>query len=403
MDAKNVGTTIARLRKNRKLTQADLAAKLNVSAKTISKWENGLGFPEIIQFPELASVFGVSVDYLMNGGRRGITIAGNIITDIVKTVDCYPKIGMLANVSSVSRAVGGCAPNTAIDLAVIDRSLPLSVLGRVGDDENGRFLLSRLGRYGIDTEGVLLTPDEPTSFSDVISMPSGERTFFHARGANAKFSPDDVDAATLGCSILHIGYIHLLDAFDQFDDEYGTVMAKFLSQVQEQGVKTSVDVVSDSTADYNAKIVPVLKYSDYMILNEIESCAVWGLSPRNEDGTPNVANIRRTMEMMAEHGVKEKVIVHSKEAGWCLDCRSGDFIEVASLNIPSEEIKGSVGAGDAYCAGCLYGIYKGWSNRRILEFASAAAACNLFAENSTDGMRTAAEIEKLPEKYGRKN
>lgn len=403
MDAKNVGTTIARLRKSKKLTQAELAAKLNVSAKTISKWENGLGFPEIVQFPELASVFGVSVDYLMNGGRRGITIAGNIITDIVKTVDCYPKIGMLANVSSVSRAVGGCAPNTAIDLSVIDRSLPLSVLGRVGDDENGRFLLSKLGRCGIDTEGVLLTPDEPTSFSDVISMPSGERTFFHARGANAKFCPDDIDVATLGCSILHIGYIHLLDAFDQFDDEYGTVMAGFLCQVQEQGVKTSVDVVSDSTADYNAKIVPVLKYSDYMILNEIESCAVWGLSPRNEDGTLNVANIRRTMEMMAEHGVKEKVIVHSKEAGWCLDCRSGSFIEVASLNIPAEEIKGSVGAGDAYCAGCLYGIYKGWSDKKILEFASAAAACNLFAENSTDGMRSAAEIEKLPEKYGRKN
>jgi transcriptional regulator with XRE-family HTH domain len=152
MDAKNVGTTIARLRKSKNLTQAELAAKLNVSAKTISKWENGLGYPEIVQFPELAAVFGVSVDYLMNGGRRGITIAGNIITDIVKTVDCYPKIGMLANVSSVSRAVGGCAPNTAMDLAVIDRSLPLSVLGRVGDDENGRYLLSKLGRHGIDTE-----------------------------------------------------------------------------------------------------------------------------------------------------------------------------------------------------------------------------------------------------------
>lgn len=402
MDAKNVGTTIARLRKSKGLTQNELAEKLNVSAKTISKWENGLGFPEIVQFPELSSVFGVSVDYLMSGGRRGITIAGNIITDIVKTVDCYPKIGMLANVTSVSRAVGGCAPNTTIDLAVIDRSLPLSVLGRVGDDENGRFLLSQLGRYGIDTEGVRISQKAPTSFSDVMSMPSGERTFFHARGANAEFAPEDVDIETLGCSMLHIGYIHLLDTFDKADPEYGTVMARFLKEVQEQGIKTSVDVVSDSTADYKAKIVPVLKYCDYIILNEIESCAVWGLDPRTEDDKPNVENIRRTMEMMGEQGVKEKVIVHSKEAGWCLDCTTGDFIEVASLNIPAEEIKGSVGAGDAYCAGCLYGIYKGWQDRRILEFASAAAACNLFAENSTDGMRSADEIELLPQKYGRK-
>ena len=75
---------------------------------------------------------------------------------------------------------------------------------------------------------------------------------------------------------------------------------------------------------------------------------------------------------------------------------------VASLNIPPEEIKGSVGAGDAYCAACLYGLYKGYNDKKILEFASAAAACNLFAENSVDGMKSAAEIEKLPEKYGRK-
>ncbi len=402
MDAKIVGAAIARLRKKQHLTQLQLAEKLNVSAKTVSKWENGLGFPEVVQFPALAGIFGVSADYLMTGGRRGITIAGNILTDIVKQVDCYPEKGMLANITSISRAVGGCAPNTAIDLSVIDRSVPLSVLGRIGDDEYGRFLLSRLARYGIDTEGVQISPDSTTSFSDVMSMPTGERTFFHARGANAEFCPADIDINALMCSILHIGYIHLLDSFDRSDPEYGTVMARFLSEVQAQGIKTSVDVVSDSTADYNAKIVPVLRYCNYIILNEIESCAIWGLSPRKADGTLDKDNIHRTMKLMAEHGVKEKIIVHSKEAGFCLDCVSGEFTAVPSLNIPSSEIKGSVGAGDAYCAGSLYGLYKGWDDRKILEFASSAAACNLFAENSTDGMKSAAEIEKMPQKYGRK-
>ena len=64
-------------------------------------------------------------------------------------------------------------------------------------------------------------------------------------------------------------------------------------------------------------------------------------------------------------------------------------------------IKGKVGAGDSYCAGCLYGLYNGYSDREILEFASAAAICNLFAENSIDGMLKKSEIEKIPEKYGR--
>ena len=144
MDAKSLGTTIAELRRKKGLTQLQLAEKLNVSDKAVSRWENGLGYPEITQLPVLASVFGVAVDYLMTGNRKGITIAGNILTDIVKQIDCYPKIGMLANVTEISQAVGGCAPNTAIDIAKIDPSIPLSVIGKIGDDEYGRFVVSQM-------------------------------------------------------------------------------------------------------------------------------------------------------------------------------------------------------------------------------------------------------------------
>ena len=69
-------------------------------------------------------------------------------------------------------------------------------------------------------------------------------------------------------------------------------------------------------------------------------------------------------------------------------------------NIPKEEIKGSVGAGDAFCAGSLYGIYNGYSDEKILELAASAAACNLFSENSVDGMRSREDIEKMADKYG---
>ena len=138
MDAKSMGVTISALRKKMGLTQAALAARLNVSDKTVSKWESGNGYPEITQFPALAEIFGVTVDYLITGKRRGIILAGNILADIVKRIDCYPKMGMLSNVLSVSRAVGGCVPNVGIDLAKIDRSIPITAMGRVGDDEYGR-------------------------------------------------------------------------------------------------------------------------------------------------------------------------------------------------------------------------------------------------------------------------
>ena len=400
MDAKSIGISISKLRKKCGMTQSQLAQKLNISDKTVSRWENGLGFPEITQFPILASIFGVTVDYIMTGERKGITIAGNILTDIVKNIDCYPKVGMLANVKDVSRAVGGCAPNTAIDLAKIDRSIPISVIGKIGDDEYGRYILSQLSRYNIDCERLSVSPDKPTSFSDVMSMPSGERTFFHARGSNAEFSPEGIDINSLNSVILHIGYILLLDDFDKEDPEYGTVMARFLHDVQQHGIKTSVDVVSDSTADYKAKILPALKYCNYIILNEVESSMLSDLDPYNPDGGLNIDNIKKTMVYMAECGVKEKIIVHCKKAGFCYDVPTGNFTVVPSVNIPKSEIKGSVGAGDAFCAGSLYGIYNGFDDKHILEFAASAAACNLFSENSVDGMLNKNEIEKLSEKYG---
>ncbi|MBQ1989136.1 MAG: helix-turn-helix domain-containing protein [Clostridia bacterium] len=400
MDAKSIGAIIAELRKKKGLTQLQLAEKLNVSDKAVSRWENGLGYPEITQLPVLASVFGVAVDYLMTGSRKGITIAGNILTDIVKQIDCYPKLGMLANVTEISQAVGGCAPNTAIDIAKIDPSVPLSVIGKIGDDEYGRFVVSQMSRYGIDCGKISISPDKPTSFSDVMSMPSGERTFFHARGSNADFSPDDVDISSITSEILHIGYILLLDTFDMEDKEYGTVMSRFLHDVQERGIKTSVDVVSDSTADYKAKILPALKYCNYAIMNEIESSMLFDIDPYYEDGSLNIENMRTIMVRMAECGIKDKVIIHCKKAGFCYDVKSGEFTVQPSVNIPKSAIKGSVGAGDAFCAGSLYGIYNNYDDKRILEFAAAAAACNLFAENSVDGMRPKSEIEKLIEEYG---
>ncbi len=336
----------------------------------------------------------------MTGERRGITLAGNILADIVKSVDCYPEKGMLANITAIKRAVGGCVPNTGIDLAKIDRNLPLSAIGKVGDDEYGRYVVSQMTRYGIDCDGISVSADKPTSFSDVISEKSGERTFFHARGANAEFSPKDVDISSLNCSILHIGYILLLDAFDAEDDEYGTVMARFLHDVQARGIKTSVDVVSDSTGRYKEKILPALKYCNYIILNEIESSMLSDLEPYSKDGSLNVENIKNTMIFMAKQGVKDKIIVHCKKAGFCYDVATEQFTSCPSLDIPKSEIKGSVGAGDAFCAGSLYGIYNGFEDMHILEFAASAAACNLFAENSIDGMKSRNDIEKLAEKYG---
>lgn len=69
MDNLRTGKLIAELRKEKGLTQQQLADMLNLSNKTISKWESGKGSPDISNLPMLADVLEVSVDELLRGER----------------------------------------------------------------------------------------------------------------------------------------------------------------------------------------------------------------------------------------------------------------------------------------------------------------------------------------------
>ncbi len=401
MDAKKVGQRISELRRKNGMTQQILADKLDVSDKAVSKWENGQGYPDITIFPRLSTLFGVTVDYLLFGKKKGIAIAGSIIADIVKKINFYPKPGMMAQIGEVSPAVGGCAPNTAINLAKIDSTIPVSVYGKVGSDENGHFIVSAMQKHGISTEGIIYSQTSATSFCDVMSIPTGERTFFHKKGANAEFGPEEVDTDSIDASIFHIGYLLLLDRFDEEDSEYGTLMGRFLHSLQKKGIKTSIDVVSDTTTRYAKVIIPALRYCNYAIMNEVECLNIWNMQGYDDEGNLVEDNVKEAMKKMADCGVKDKVVIHSKEISFVLDVASGEFTRILSLNIPKDEIKGNVGAGDAFCAGCLYGLYNGYDDKTLLEFASSAAACSLFAVNSTDGMKSKQEILSMSQKYKR--
>jgi len=383
----NIGTNIARLRKKQGMTQRQLADMLCVSNKTVSKWERGAGYPEITQLFSLSRILGTTVDTLIMSERCGITVAGCLVEDRIKLITSYPKISMQSKIHEISHAVGGSVPNVGIDLAKIDRNLKVNAMGRVGNDLTGRYLLDELRKNGVDASGVIVSETAGTSFTEVMTVSkTGERTFFHYCGANAEFCPEDVNVSALDCRMMHVAYILMLDAMDAEDPEYGTVMARFLKDLQSVGILTSIDVVSDSGELFAEKVIPALRYTDNAFMNEIEACGVSGLPPRDENGKIIVDNIKKTMELVMAAGVSQRVIVHCPEAGFCLNS-SGEFTIVPSIILPDGYIKGSVGAGDAFCAGCLYGIYKGYDDKTILEFASGAACLNLSAVDSVSGMR----------------
>ena len=79
MDAKKVGKKIAQLRKENNMTQKELASKLNVIDKTISRWECGYGLPDLAIIPEIAAIFNTSIEELLGTGSED--------WDIIKEVE----------------------------------------------------------------------------------------------------------------------------------------------------------------------------------------------------------------------------------------------------------------------------------------------------------------------------
>ncbi len=79
MDCKKTGELIYQLRKDKNLTQKQVADKMNISDKTISKWERGVGLPDISLLRELAIILEVSVDSILSGEiNTNDTLGGNM-------------------------------------------------------------------------------------------------------------------------------------------------------------------------------------------------------------------------------------------------------------------------------------------------------------------------------------
>ena len=83
MNQYETGAVIKKLREKNNMTQAELAGKLSVSDKTISKWETAKGYPDITLLEEIAKVFEVSVAELLNGTTvSNVNISANMMRSV---------------------------------------------------------------------------------------------------------------------------------------------------------------------------------------------------------------------------------------------------------------------------------------------------------------------------------
>jgi len=330
--------------------------------------------------------------------RTGIALAGNWIIDHVKIVDTWPAENTLANILSEGRGTGGAPYNVAVDLHKLDPDLPLECIGLIGRDPDGEFILGNMRALHCDTRQLRQTRAAPTSYTDVMTVQStGNRTFFHNRGTNALFGYEHFDFDAINARIFHLGYLLLLDQLDRSDPDYRTVAARVLHELRKRGIKTSVDVVSEDSQRFARIVNPALPYIDYLILNEIEACRTTSHQPYKGKQL-DIAAIRASAKELLKRGVHELVVIHMPEGGYAINDRGHETFQ-PSLSLPASSIKGTAGAGDAFCAGMLYGLYRRWPMKKCLLLAVCAGAACLSDPTCTAGMRSLEATLALAEEF----
>ncbi|MGL4861142.1 MAG: carbohydrate kinase family protein [Enterobacteriaceae bacterium] len=319
------------------------------------------------------------------GQRSGIISAGSLLVDYVNQIRQWPQPGWLVEIEQCEQATGGAPLNVLITLAKMQTSLPLAALGLIGLDSDGDVILESFARYHIDTQYIQRTVRAPTAMTQVMSVINGQRTFFHSLGANRLLSLNEFASLHSNHKIFHLGYLLLLQELDKEDKEFGSVSARLFADMQQLGYHTSLDLVSrQGDPRYQSLLLPTLPWLDYLIINELEAGELTGLSLRDSSGEIVATTVAAAAQRLLQRGVRQRIIIHYPEGALAIDSQ-GNRCFIDAWPIAKEQIVGTVGAGDAFCAGALYGCHENWDLPATLELAHACAHFNLRCANAIDG------------------
>lgn len=308
--------------------------------------------------------------------RRGFLCAGCWTLDRIKFVDQWPDEESLALITDVDKQGGGSAHNVGIDLRKLDTTMPVATIGLLGQDADGDYLHNTATAHGIDATQLHRTVAVSTSYTDVVSVKhSGKRTFFHHAGANNHLSPDQFDFSTTTCRYLHLGLLGVHECLDSAWQGEANGWVSILKKAKRAGLKTNVELVSIDPMRNREICLPCLPYLDTLIVNDHE---IGGLADCQTiiDGTASKERCLHAARAVIERGSMELVVVHFPQGAVCVH-RDGRVFERQAVKVDPSVISSTVGAGDAFAAGMLYGLHEEFSIEASLELAHAVAAMSL--------------------------
>jgi sugar/nucleoside kinase (ribokinase family) len=294
-----------------------------------------------------------------------VTCFGILVADVfLPPIAHFPQPGELMVTDDFLLQPGGCAANTAIDLARLGVSA--AVRGTVGADAFGDLVKSQLAQKGLDVAGVAQTDRLDTSKTVILDVVGEDRRYVHTIGANAAVRATDLDGVAFSeGDVLYVGGYLILPGLDP------DALAARLASAQKAGARTVLDVCVPAGSQVGFDhIAPLLRHVDLFLPNEDEARALSGA---------------RDPELQAEAFLSagaQVVVVTRGSAGALM--AAGDVR--AELPAPKVEAVDGSGAGDAFAAGFICGLVERWPLARSFAFATAVGASACTALGCTAGV-----------------
>lgn len=298
-----------------------------------------------------------------------VVCLGILVVDVLaRPVNQWPERGQLLLIDEVVLRLGGHPTNSGRDLARL--GMDVAVMGCVGQDSFGDFVVAELQSEGIDTSGIDRTDATSTATTLVFIDDSGERSFLHCYGADSQIRVAQLDMDLIKSGrLLYLGGALVMPGFD------GPPQAQVMAEAKSAGLTTCMDVVWDATGRWMELLEPVLPYTDIFTPGLAEGQQITGLTQ-----PPEVA------EALLDAGVQIVALTMGPEGCYV---RTAD----AELRVPAYQVDtvDMTGAGDAFTAGFIYGYLHDWDLERTTKFANALGALATIAVGATGG------IEGYPE------
>jgi sugar/nucleoside kinase (ribokinase family) len=299
----------------------------------------------------------------MNDRQFDLAVVGELNPDLILSGNITPEFGQVEKiVKHATLAIGSSSGIFACGAARL--GLRVAFLGKVGKDLFGEFMIQSLRKYGIDTNGIIVDEATPTGVS-VILTEGQDRAILTYPGTIPRFEVAEINP-TLIRSARHL---HVGSYFIQTGLQPGLV--ELFDQAREWGLSISLDTNYDPTDRWNSGLVQLLNKIDIFMPNELECKGI--------AGTTELQTALEYLQSKIRY-----VVVKQGESGAVL-CYDSRLFRQAAIKV---EVRDTVGAGDTFDAGFIYGYLRGWEPERMLRFAVICGGLSTRREGGTDGQPT---------------